>query len=204
MSTIASQITNLTIVYSTVYSDADQSKHQSSASLAFVRGQMASDAENVSIWWRHHDMDRHGKGLDRFPNLPLSKLPLYKPYCLWTNIKMYQHLLPFPNIDKSRAVVIRRGRQRQSQYHGSCRLSDARNHGISSRDIDLVTPEYFGLSIKRFNNIFWHRIAGQNSRGSVCLRFIPTLNTLRPRKIAPFRRRHFQMHFLERKCMNLD
>ena len=38
MGTIASQITSLTIVYSTVYSDADQGKHQSSASLAFVRG----------------------------------------------------------------------------------------------------------------------------------------------------------------------
>ena len=36
MSTMASQITSLTIVYSTVYSDADQRKHQSSASLAFV------------------------------------------------------------------------------------------------------------------------------------------------------------------------
>ena len=33
--TIASQITSLTIVYSTVYSDADQRKHQSSTSLAF-------------------------------------------------------------------------------------------------------------------------------------------------------------------------
>ena len=38
MTTIASQITSLTIVYSTVYSDADQRKHQSSASLAFVWG----------------------------------------------------------------------------------------------------------------------------------------------------------------------
>ena len=38
MSTIASQITSLTIVYSTIYSGADQSKHQSSASLAFVGG----------------------------------------------------------------------------------------------------------------------------------------------------------------------
>ena len=38
MGEIASQITSLTIVYSTVYSDADQRKHQSSASLAFVRG----------------------------------------------------------------------------------------------------------------------------------------------------------------------
>ena len=67
MGTIASQITSLTIVYSGVYSDADQSKHQSSASLAFVReihrdgefpAQMASNAENVSIWWRHHDIGK--------------------------------------------------------------------------------------------------------------------------------------------------
>ena len=38
MTTIGSQITSLTVVYSTVYSDADQRKHQSSASLAFVWG----------------------------------------------------------------------------------------------------------------------------------------------------------------------
>ena len=38
MSTMTSQITSLTIVYSTVCSFADQRKHQSSASLAFVRG----------------------------------------------------------------------------------------------------------------------------------------------------------------------
>ena len=38
MTTKASQITSLTAVYSIVYSGADQRKHQSSASLAFVRG----------------------------------------------------------------------------------------------------------------------------------------------------------------------
>ena len=38
MGTIASQITSLVIVYSTVYSGEYQRKHQSSASLAFVRG----------------------------------------------------------------------------------------------------------------------------------------------------------------------
>ena len=38
MSAIASQITSLMIVYSTVYSGTDETKHQSSASLAFVRG----------------------------------------------------------------------------------------------------------------------------------------------------------------------
>ena len=38
MGAIASQISSLTIDYSLVYSDADQRKHQNSASLAFVRG----------------------------------------------------------------------------------------------------------------------------------------------------------------------
>ena len=38
MEAIASQITSLTIVYLIVYLDADQRKHQSSASLAFVWG----------------------------------------------------------------------------------------------------------------------------------------------------------------------
>ena len=65
MDVIASQITSLTIVYSTVYSSVDQRKCQSSASLAFVRrihrsgefpAQIASNAKNVSIWWRHHVM----------------------------------------------------------------------------------------------------------------------------------------------------
>ena len=38
MSTMASKITSLTIVYATVYSRTYQRKHQSSASLAFARG----------------------------------------------------------------------------------------------------------------------------------------------------------------------
>ena len=38
MSAMTSQMISLTNVYSTVYSGADQRKHQSSASLAFVRG----------------------------------------------------------------------------------------------------------------------------------------------------------------------
>ena len=61
MGAIASQITSLMIVYSIVYSDADQRKQQSSASLVTglcagnslgtseFRAQMASYTENVSI-----------------------------------------------------------------------------------------------------------------------------------------------------------
>ena len=44
MNAMTSQITSLTIIYSTVYSGADQRKHRSSTSLTFV-----------SIWWRHHE-----------------------------------------------------------------------------------------------------------------------------------------------------
>ena len=38
MGAMASQITSLTIIYSSIYSDADERKHQSSVSLAFVQG----------------------------------------------------------------------------------------------------------------------------------------------------------------------
>ena len=64
----ASQITSLTIVYSTVYSGADQRKISKLRVTGLCAGnspgtgefpaQMASNAENVSIWWRHHGTQR--------------------------------------------------------------------------------------------------------------------------------------------------
>ena len=50
MGAIASQITSRTIVYSTVYSDADQGKHQYSTSLAFVRGIRRGPANSPHKW----------------------------------------------------------------------------------------------------------------------------------------------------------
>ena len=50
MSTMASQITSIAIVYSTVYSDADQRKHQSSASLAFARGIHRGPVNSTHKW----------------------------------------------------------------------------------------------------------------------------------------------------------
>ena len=50
MGTIASQITSLTSVYSNVYSGADQSKHQSSASLAFVWGIHRGPVNSLHKW----------------------------------------------------------------------------------------------------------------------------------------------------------
>ena len=50
MGAIASQITSLTIVYSAVYSDADQRKHQSSAPLAFVWGIHRGPVNSLHKW----------------------------------------------------------------------------------------------------------------------------------------------------------
>ena len=64
MNVLVSQITRLTIVYSAIYSGADQRKHQSSISLAlcgeftndwWIPRTRASNAEIVFIWWCHHD-----------------------------------------------------------------------------------------------------------------------------------------------------
>ena len=50
MGTIASQITSLMIVYSTIYWDADQRKHQSSTSLAFVWGIQRGPVNSPHKW----------------------------------------------------------------------------------------------------------------------------------------------------------
>ena len=65
MSLMAYQITSLTIAYSTIYLFMRRSKKTSKLRVAGLRAgnspvtgefpaQMASNAENVSIWWRHH------------------------------------------------------------------------------------------------------------------------------------------------------
>ena len=61
---MVSQITNLTIVYSTVNSGRDQEsikapRHwplwgENTPVVGEFPAQRASNAENVSIWWRHH------------------------------------------------------------------------------------------------------------------------------------------------------
>ena len=68
MGVMASQITTLTIVYSTVYSGADQRKQKvciiglcvgNSPVYGEFPAQMASNVGNVSIWWCHHDLPRN-------------------------------------------------------------------------------------------------------------------------------------------------
>ena len=75
MTTVASQITSLAIIYSTVQADTDKKniiapRHWPLCGEFTGTGefptQMASYAENVSIWWRHHvgwlhDMEKLSK-----------------------------------------------------------------------------------------------------------------------------------------------
>ena len=65
MTMVASKITSLTAVYSIVYSDADQKNIKAPrhwllcgefTGTGEFPAQGASNAENVSIWWRHHDI----------------------------------------------------------------------------------------------------------------------------------------------------
>ena len=64
MGAMTSLITNLMSVYSTVHSGADQRKHLrltgfcagDSPGTGEFSAQMASNAENVSIWWRNHGL----------------------------------------------------------------------------------------------------------------------------------------------------
>ena len=60
MSTVASQITSLTIVYSTVYLGADQRKHQGSTSLAFVQGihrRLVNSPHKWPVTWKMFAFD---------------------------------------------------------------------------------------------------------------------------------------------------
>ena len=80
MGAIASQTTSLTIVYSSVYLDADQKTSKlrvtglcvgNSAGTGEFPAQMASNAENVSIWWGYHDMKMSASKSVR-PGLPVG------------------------------------------------------------------------------------------------------------------------------------
>ena len=90
---IASQITSLTIVYSTVYSDAYQRKHHTSALLAFVRGIHRGPVNSPHKWpvtlkmlpFDDVIMNQHsnlaGSPTIHQPNIKLSHTGMKFTYC---------------------------------------------------------------------------------------------------------------------------
>ena len=98
MGAIASQITSLTMVYSIVYSDADQRKHQSSASLAFVRWIHRGPGNSPHKW----SVTRKMFPLDdvimvcsfyMIINVKLNNMfiPLWSPQCLYPVQRSYTY-----------------------------------------------------------------------------------------------------------------
>ena len=85
MTPMASQITSLTVVYSAVYSDADQRKHQSSAWLAFVWKQHAYSIKPNDLL----ELTRH------FTPLQLQNSRDLSINLNWSQIKQNLSVFPF-------------------------------------------------------------------------------------------------------------
>ena len=75
---------------------ADKRKHQSSASLAFVRGispvagefpaQMASNGESVSIWWRHHTTVAQDSSISQWWTVSFEAVVKFEAGCCWLEL----------------------------------------------------------------------------------------------------------------------
>ena len=106
MGAMASQTTSLTIVYSTVYSGADQEenikapRHWPLCGEVTVTGefptQRASNAENVSVWWRHHEFQKYSPGW----HVSLLHIFFLDYLILWGRIIRY-----YSNIWYRRAII---------------------------------------------------------------------------------------------------
>ena len=87
---MTSQITAILIVYSSLYSGADQRNHQSSVSLAFVRGihqsQMTPYMKNVSIWWRHHVITKGKSSAMFLQDTGNGRLNCWRGWLHWNSI----------------------------------------------------------------------------------------------------------------------
>ena len=99
MTTLASQITSLTIVYSTVYSDADQRKHQSSASLAFVWGTQRHR------WIPRTKGQLRGKCFHLMTSSWVRKWSLYACVLMFIPHVMGHHLSRKPSHQKNSKVI---------------------------------------------------------------------------------------------------
>ena len=110
---IMTQITSLTIVYSTVYSGEDLRKHQSSASLAFVQG--------IHRWPvncpRKGPVTRKGFPLDDVimtsrdtdKRIPREKIPAADPIKIWTidiHTSYIFHVLSKRKIKQNNTLII--------------------------------------------------------------------------------------------------
>ena len=110
MSTVASQITSLAFVYSTVYSGTDQRKHQSSASLAFVQGIHRGPVNSLHKWPVTRKMFP-------FDDVITNKMNAAGPHCisqydwlwLWLSA-INQKAISWTNVDQIQLYEVTKGK----------------------------------------------------------------------------------------------
>ena len=122
MSLMASQITSLTIVYSTVYSDADQRKHQSSATLAFVRGIHRGPVNSPHKWQVTRKMFPFddvimSKMSQREKSLNKVKKTLQAPYVTYIDDFSKDHVGCLKQIHINRCHILRWDFKYSRYYH---------------------------------------------------------------------------------------
>ena len=129
MTTMASQITSLPIVYSSVYSGADQREHQSSASLAFVRG--------IHRWPVNSphkgSVTRKVFPFDDVIMILLAKQSYIMKVCIW----LTHCALATPYGDKDLSQLL--------PQVMACRL---KHQAITWINADLYSVRYFGLHLR--------------------------------------------------------
>ena len=131
MSALVAQITGVSVVCKTVCSGADQRKHQSTASLAIVKGihrwpvdsphKGPVTAEKVSIRWRHHDEIIYNKYIvdimnsdDTGVNEPIVKCSRLAVIQFMSFIFFQLQISPTQTLKQRRFMVKITRRQKQS------------------------------------------------------------------------------------------
>ena len=137
MGAIASQITSLAIVYSIVYSCWDQRnikfpRHwplcEEFTGTGEFPAQMPSNAENVSIWWRHHDR---------------SILPMFLKSASMT---LVYTIVPDPGTLMN---IVNLGSWFSHQAHGALAWRHYERHGVWNHwQIDCLLNRVFRLTSK--------------------------------------------------------
>ena len=128
-------ITSISIVCATICAGADQRKHQSSASLAFAGdrwfpSQRASNAENISIWWRRHGSHNFPGLLGQIPLLPMPCLLTSHPYDARTSVAT-------PSSVQNSQVLIVDEKEFPSQYRNITIIKNAMIFLSSLKKIQL-------------------------------------------------------------------
>ena len=145
MSAMASQITSLTIVYSIVYSYPDQSKHQNSASLAFVWGIHRGPVNSPHKWPVTRKM------------FPFDYVIMVRSFMrlLWENWRRYNGIAPYFAMPVSQSIYVYAGAPPPMQY----RASDPSEQTVPALWRDRVLPGCNG-PVERKDGILnvniWH------------------------------------------------